>query len=333
MIERLELHQVDALVHGPAVRGLADLLPEQEVDLVALKTRVTGWAGRTIPRALAERFQAITNIGLTQDNTGGAPLQRQVFRGGPGRANLSYLAAGDPAGQRVLFIHGTPGAASDWAPFLRNAPAGQHRIAIDRPGFGASGPGAPVVALADQARAIARFLEADGRPATVVGSSYGGPVALKLAAEHPEAVAGVLLVGSAADPAREDIHPVQHIVAMRALRPFLPRALAHSNAELLALRGELEDLADRIARIPAPVTVLQGLDDTLVPMDNAAYIARRLTRSARRRVILVRDTGHFLHILFSDLVEHALDQVLNDLSGATRPGAPDAPRLTGSPTG
>jgi pimeloyl-ACP methyl ester carboxylesterase len=150
----------------------------------------------------------------------------------------------------------------------------------------------------------------------VVGSSYGGPVALRLAADHPQLVSGVLLVGAAADPEREEVHPLQHLAATRALRGLLPRALAHSNAELLALRRELEELGKAIGQIRAPVTILQGLHDTLVPAENSAYLAARLVGALRRRVVLVEQAGHFLHILFSELVEEVLSQVLADADRA-----------------
>jgi len=274
-------------------------------------------------RSLRERFQAITDIGLAPPKSQAAPPQRRDLPGHAGGPALSYLSAGDPEGRRVLFIHGTPGQAMDWAPFLETVPAGQLRLAVDRPGFGRSGPGAPVVALPDQARAIASLLEKGPGPAIVVGSSYGGPVALQLAADHPDIVSGVLLVGSAADPGREETHPVQRLVAKRTFRSLLPRPLAHSNAELLALREELVDLGQRLGRIRAPVTILQGLHDTLVPAENAVYLAGRLAREVRRRVILVERAGHFLHILRSSLVDEALAHLLDNTDRGADAKAPD----------
>lgn len=259
----------------------------------------------------------MTGIGLSHPRSGAEPPRRHSLPGRSGLPVLSYLAAGDPAGRSVLFIHGSPGRASDWAPFLGSVPVGQRRLAVDRPGFGQSGPGAPVVALTDQASAIAPLLEPEQRPVIVIGSSYGGAVALQLAASHPDIVSGVLLVGSPADPAREETHPVQRLAATRAVRGILPEPLAHSNAELMALPRELEALGQRLGRIQAPVTILQGLDDTLVPAENATYLVRRLDGAKHRRVILVERTGHFLHILASDLVEDALAHLLADTDGVS----------------
>lgn len=303
---------IDALPPLAALRRLGAGLSEREVMLVGGPHPGATHRVARIRRAARERFQAITDIGLSHGIAGGPPPARHAHPASGGLPELSYLAAGEPTGRPVLFIHGTPGAAADWTPFLRRVPAGQRRLAVDRPGFGRSGPGKPVVALAEQARAIAALLEKGSAPAVVVGSSYGGPVALQLAAGHPEVVSGVLLVGAAADPGRERTHPLQRLAAVGPIAGLLPRALAHSNAELLVLRRELAALAAGMSRIRAPVTILQGLHDTLVPAENAAYLAERLVGAMRRRLILVARAGHFLHILSSELVEQALNKVLED---------------------
>ena len=66
-------------------------------------------------------------------------------------ATVSYLQAGDPQGARVILVHGTPGAATAWADYVLAPPAGVHLLALDRPGFGRSGPDGPVTGLAEQA--------------------------------------------------------------------------------------------------------------------------------------------------------------------------------------
>lgn len=261
-----------------------------------------------------ERFQAITGIGLAQPSHSGATVRRHVSPPTEDMPRLGYVAAGDPEGRRVLFVHGTPGEATDWSGFLREVPAGQYRIAVDRPGFGESGPGAPVVALSDQARAISALLASDDRPAVVVGSSYGGPVALSLAAQYPQQVAGVILVGAAADPAREQIHPLQRFASARLVERLMPEPLRHSNAELFALRRELEFLGTHLHNIRARVTILQGMRDTLVPAENAHYLADKLIGAMRKRVVFIRDVGHFLHLLHSDLVEDALNHMIGETS-------------------
>jgi pimeloyl-ACP methyl ester carboxylesterase len=71
-----------------------------------------------------------------------------------------------------------------------------HRLLIvDRPGYGSSG--AETLTIAGNAAVLADLLVERGTgPVTVVGHSYGGGVAIELAARRPELVSGLVLVGS-----------------------------------------------------------------------------------------------------------------------------------------
>jgi pimeloyl-ACP methyl ester carboxylesterase len=304
------LSELPSSMSHPLIRRLSDVAPSAGLTVIGDRFPTVGPI-RGFGRAMRERFQAMTGLGLSSPRSGSEPPRRNSIAPRDGAPTVSYLEAGDPLGQRVVFVHGTPGTAADWAPFLQAPATGQRRLAIDRPGFGGSGPRESVVSLSEQARAIAALLDDTGGPTVVVGSSYGGPVALRLAADRPDLVTGLLLVGGAADPSRETVHPFQHLAALAPMAAILPTALAQSNAELLALRGELEILAGDLARIRAAVTILHGLGDTLVPAENASYLAERLTGAERLRFILVAHAGHFLHLLSPDHVEDALADLLS----------------------
>jgi pimeloyl-ACP methyl ester carboxylesterase len=202
-------------------------------------------------------------------------------------------------------------------------PDGQYRLAVDRPGFGESSAEAPALTLAEQAAAAAPLLA----PGTVVvGYSYGGPVALRLAADHPDTVAGVVLVGSAADPALEVIHPLQTLAALDFFSQLLPAELAISNAELMALEPELQVLAGDLGRIEAPVTIIQGLRDTLVPPENASFVAAHLAQDLPVRVLLIEEGDHFLPWTHPELIEQAIGCAVAGADG--QPAPSDDPALS-----
>jgi pimeloyl-ACP methyl ester carboxylesterase len=73
---------------------------------------------------------------------------------------------------------------------------GDHRVLVpDRPGYGRSAGDA--VGMAEGADLMAELLvERDAVPATVVGHSYGGGIAILLAARRPELVSGLVLAAS-----------------------------------------------------------------------------------------------------------------------------------------
>lgn len=265
-------------------------------------------------RHVHEQIRALTGWGLEpryHDETVVARLTLPVEdSGGP----LSYLAAGDPTGQRILFIHGSPGHATEWEPYLEDRLPSQYRIAVDRPGFGQSQPPDPVPSIAQQARAIAPLLR---EGAIVVGYSFGGPVALQLALDCPAQVAGLVLIGCPADPAREYVHPIQRLAALGIVSRLLPQEINASNIEQLTLRGDLTDISDRLHRISIPVTLLQGQRDTLVPNQNADFLARRLTGPARPRQVLFPDGDHYLPWTYPETVRQAIDCVVADCGGGT----------------
>jgi pimeloyl-ACP methyl ester carboxylesterase len=226
--------------------------------------------------------------------------------GGPGIAG-SALFAGDPQALRLILVHGTPGSAAGWADYLAHPPAGVEVVAIDRPGFGHSGPDGAVVSLQAQAQAVAAAFPRDGRAVLLLGHSLGGPIVARAAADHPERVAGVVLLAASLDPALEQVHPMQHVGAWRPVRAALPRMLRNANAELLALRAELEALAPRLADIRAPVVIVHGTADDLVPVANVPYMQQRLTGARCVVTRVLPERNHFLPWNAPDVVRDAID--------------------------
>lgn len=90
----------------------------------------------------------------------------------------------------VVALHGWARNRSDWSSTLDGLDA----LALDQPGFGATP--APEEAWGTEAYGawLAEILEGLDRP-VLVGHSFGGRVAVQLAAARPELVRGVVLTG------------------------------------------------------------------------------------------------------------------------------------------
>jgi pimeloyl-ACP methyl ester carboxylesterase len=238
-------------------------------------------------------------VGLKRARHGAVSGRKGVQRGtvrvaGSLNAEISFLRAGDPSGVRIVLVHGTPGKAEGWSDYLLDPPAGTEVIALDRPGFAHSGPSRPVPKLADQADAVAALLPRDGRRALLLGHSLGGAVAAQVAASWPERVSSLVLLAAALDPALERIHPLQRLAERQPLQAMLPRALRHSNHELLHFQHALEALGPQLQRITAPTVVLHGTNDDLVPFANVAYMRRMLCSVAQLQVEALEGGDHFL---------------------------------------
>ena len=117
----------------------------------------------------------------------------------PDGRTLRVESGGDPSGQPVVRLHGTPGSRLLDERLLRDAEQrGVRLISYDRPGYGGSTPmpGRSVADCAADVRAIADAFELDR--IGVWGISGGGPHALACAALLPDrVVAGAALASGA----------------------------------------------------------------------------------------------------------------------------------------
>lgn len=254
----------------------------------------------------AGRGRLLTALGVALAAVGCAPpgpmappaavagLRHQRVLPGPPALTLSYLSSPATDGPLVVMVHGTPGSAEVWTDYLLAPPQGVQVLAVDRPGFGHSGPDGALPSLADQAAAVWALLPTDSRPVVLLGHSMGGPVVARVAADHPASVQALVLLAAAMDPALETIHPMQHLGAWGPVRHWLPRAIRNANAELMALKPELDDLALRLPHITAKVVIVHGTLDDLVPVANVPYMQDRLRGAACVHTVLLPGQNHFL---------------------------------------
>jgi pimeloyl-ACP methyl ester carboxylesterase len=94
-----------------------------------------------------------------------------------------------------VLLHGQPGAGSDWNGVVRALPAGTRCLAPDRPGY-RSNPRPPGGLVANARWLIGEMDDAGLDDAILVGHSFGGGVALTVAALAPERVRGLVLIAS-----------------------------------------------------------------------------------------------------------------------------------------
>lgn len=209
---------------------------------------------------------------------------------------VSYLRAGDPSGQRVIFVHGTPGdAASNWYNMLRDVPEGFEFIAVDRPGFGFTRPKGDVVELDAQAAALAPFFETrNGKKTILAGHSLGGPVVAAAAANYPDEVGGILVLAGALDPDLEDVRFIQYVGNIPPISWLLPRVLRNANRELIYLEDELRLLEPKLPTIKQPVTIVHGTVDKLVPYENVPFMEEHMTGTAKLEIVKLDGMNHFL---------------------------------------
>lgn len=198
-------------------------------------------------------------------------------------------------------------------------------MAVDLPGFGASPPPPSGWGAAEYAAAVAEMTaEAGGGPHVAVGHSFGGRVAVCLAADHSDRVSGVVLAGVPlwrSGPAPRPAPGYRAVRALARLGLVGPGRLEaarrrHGSSDYRAagpamrdvlVRVVKEDYRDRLARIRQPVALVWGEHDTAAPAQIAAEAARILPGPVT--VDIVEGAGHDVHRDAPESIVRAVEAV------------------------
>jgi pimeloyl-ACP methyl ester carboxylesterase len=250
------------------------------------------------------------------------------------------LTSGSGSPGPVLLLHGQPGAARDWDRVIAALGARAQPMAIDRPGWDGTSPARD---LAGNAEAAIAALDGAGiTRATIVGHSFGGAVACRLAVDHPDRVAGLVLVAPAATTA--SLYPLDRLLAMpvlgdlgslvvvgapalalrtRATRGLIARGLGLSDEHLQAVGGafglrtalraftveqrslvrDLPALETRLPSVEVPSTVMIGERDVIVPVASARRLADTIPDA---ELIEIPRAGHLLPLRHAGEVADAI---------------------------
>jgi pimeloyl-ACP methyl ester carboxylesterase len=283
---------------------------------------------------------------------------------GPDMSAVSTVPWGDGlaarvcpgAGEKVLWIHGYTFDSSIWHTLWARLPD-QYHIGIDLPGHGASAPLRPGETLPTLARRIAALAQAAG-VRHLVGLSFGGMVALQLAAEAPAAFATLILGSPGLGGGPEEPHAQQRNIELtrlyreRGAGPWLTELWMQAPPDIFtgaavhpALWTELRAVIDRhswaelvdagmqplvnyrqpekdLRRIKAATLILIGEHDMDV-FKRIGELIRRAIPASRR--IYVPEAGHLGMLENPDAVQTMLETHWNAHGAIAQP----APALTG----
>jgi pimeloyl-ACP methyl ester carboxylesterase len=218
----------------------------------------------------------------------------------------------------LFFLHGSPSNLSVYNIYYEDTTLAQwaNIITADRPGYGISDAGASEISVRRQAKKMWRILEQEGYPSPlyIIGSSYGGTVAAKMAMLKPDKVDGVVLVSASLAPGEETTYDISHIIKYRFFRWFLPPMLMVANDEKLSHFESLQEMSPLWSKITAPVIMFQGTDDRLIFPENVNFARRNLINSPFVEYHMLEDEKHFLQLKYKDFILERLRHLIQDKS-------------------
>jgi pimeloyl-ACP methyl ester carboxylesterase len=237
-----------------------------------------------------------------------------------GRLLAERIGATPPA---VIALHGWQRSGADFVELL----AGLDAVAPNLPGFGATEEPPIVWGTEDYAELVAEAI-APFAPLVVVGHSFGGRVAVRLAAKHPELVSALVLTGVPLVRLGSPRKPRLSFRIVRALTKahILPASALEKqrrkhgsrdyNAASGIMRGVMvravnENYADDLAALDLPVRMVWGEFDTEAPTA-AGEVAAGMIRGATFRV--VAGQGHLLDGALAAAVREETDAVLTEVT-------------------
>lgn len=218
-------------------------------------------------------------------------------------ATLAVRALGlDPAEAplQIVWAHGWGVDHALMAPLAETTARRAANWLIDFPGFGAAPTPPDDWGTADYADQMAAWLSSLPRPAgakrVFIGHSFGGRVAVQLAARHGDAVDAIVLIAGAGLQRKRT--PLQHLKrTVRRWQYKLLRALARGEEARIALArrfgsadyrnaGDMrpifvtvvrEDLTDQARRVACPALLVYGALDDETPAEFGARYAGLMT--------------------------------------------------------
>ncbi len=257
---------------------------------------VTIWSGRPGPGPLGAELTQTRHSANPSSHA--APPGTVTLRGadGPVVAQVGDVGTGCP----VVFLHGLVGLNDHWEDVVRRVRGTCRCVMLELPLLQLEGDDCSIQGV--EALTV-QFLEKHvGEPAVLVGNSFGGHVALRLALHRPELVRGLVLAGSSGLIEKTmvkdvQIHPSREWLVEKIGELFFDRTklkdadIDRAHRELTRREGaramvrlsrsaRRDHLGERIGEIKAPTLLVWGKQDVVTPPE-AADIFKRTIRDSR----------------------------------------------------
>lgn len=288
------------------------------------------WIGASLLLVLAGLAAAV--FGLWTPDKPRSELEAKYLAGPGDMIDVAGKAlhvrdTGDKSARVLILIHGLGAHLETWDGWAEALQSDFRVVRFDLPGAGLSPPDQTGDYTDERSLALILALmdKLGVKSASLIGNSIGGRIAWKFAAAHPKRVDKLVLIApdGFASPGFEYGKPADVPATMSALKYVLPKSMLRSNLELAygdpeKLTGEtlqryhdlmlapgsraafIERMRQTVLvppepilrRIKAPVLLLWGEKDQMIPATNAADYQRALPGA---ELAILPNLGHVPH--------------------------------------
>ena len=251
--------------------------------------------------------------------------------GGTGR-EIEARVIETGAGPRVVFLHGLVGLNEHWQPVVDRVRTSLRCVRVELPLLDLTGSDCSIQGVTDLT--IAYLERAKAGPVVLVGNSFGGHVALRIALHRPDLVRGLVLAGSSGlfertlvkgapvrppkDWLREKIAELFYDAAYmreedvdRAHAVLSTRQGARAMVRL-SRTARRNHLGDQIGEIACPTQLIWGKQDIVTPPSAAQGF---LDLMPDARITWVDRCGHTPMLEAPDTFARALVGFVGELDG------------------
>ena len=210
----------------------------------------------------------------------------------------------------IIFLHGWANSSEVFMPLSYYLKNDFFIYAPDLPGFGKCPIEKPMT-LKDYADFVYKFIKDNQlEKPIIIGHSFGGAIAAKLAILHPEIISKLILVG--ASVIREFIFKIKFTeksakiikkIIPKKFHPFILKFLGLDNSDYARIENPYlketfkivikENLAPELPLIKTPTLIVWGKNDIETPLKEGEKIAKLIPNA---KLEIIEDAGHHVFL-------------------------------------
>jgi len=220
------------------------------------------------------------------------------------RKKIQFIKQGQ--GQPLVFLHGWGGSINSLTPLASLFSKKYQVVTLDLPGFGQSDPPDPNWGVKEYGELLVSLFNKIGLKKVVLfGHSFGGSLAIYLAAKHPEHIDKIVLCAPSfrrqVKKSRNILKKLPQPLRILIYRIFFPQSDLWRFPKLEANFRKIvnDDLSPYLSKIETKTLILWGQLDKETPVKNAYLLKKELKNSQLKTF---PNIGHNLPLTQPELV-------------------------------